>query len=97
MFQGFQRVRERCECCGLAFGGEDAGDGPVAFVVLIVGFAVVVPAMLVEAGGGWPIWLHMVVWMPLAVALCLALMRPAKASLVALQYRNRRQDFDGTA
>ena len=66
----------------------------MAFVVLVGGVLVVVPALLVEARGGWPVWLHMAVWLPLAAALCLGLMRPFKAALVALQYRHRRHDFE---
>jgi uncharacterized protein (DUF983 family) len=33
--------------------------------------------------------------LPLAAALCVGLLRPFKAGLVALQYKHRRRDFDG--
>lgn len=72
----------------------DAGDGPVAFVILAVGFLVVGLALLVEVQYGWPVWLHLLVWLPLALALTLALMRPLKALLIGLQYKHRAQDFD---
>jgi uncharacterized protein (DUF983 family) len=35
----------------------------------------------------------MAVWLPLAVVLCLGLLRPLKGLLIALQYRHRRTDF----
>ena len=73
--------------------GQDSGDGPVAFIVLIVGFIVVFGALIAEVAWQWPIWVHMIVWLPLTVILVLAIMRPAKALMIALQYRHRRADF----
>lgn len=94
LFRGFLTVRERCEVCGADLSGQDSGDGPAAFIVLIVGFIVVFAALFVEVAYQWPIWLHMVVWLPLTVVLILAIMRPAKALMIALQYHHRRGDFD---
>ncbi|MEK0082083.1 DUF983 domain-containing protein [Benzoatithermus flavus] len=94
LFRGFLAVAPRCEVCGLDLSRQDSGDGPAAFIILIVGFVVIGAALVVEVGYGWPIWLHLVVWLPLAVILCLALMRPFKGLLIALQYRHRRHEFD---
>jgi uncharacterized protein (DUF983 family) len=66
----------------------------VAFIVLVVGFIVVIAALLVEVSYGWPVWLHLLVWLPLSAMLCLVLMRPLKGLLIALQYRHRRHEFD---
>ena len=63
-------------------------------IVLVVGFVVVIAALLVEVSYGWPVWLHLLVWLPLSVVLCLAMMRPLKATLIALQYKHRRHEFD---
>lgn len=94
LFRGFLAVAPRCEHCGLDLSAQDSGDGPVAFIILIVGFLVVGAALVVEVRWGWPVWLHMLVWLPLALAGCLALMRPFKATLIALQYKHRRHEFD---
>lgn len=66
----------------------------MAFITLIAGAVVVIAALIVEVRYAWPIWLHMLVWLPLALLLCVGLMRPLKGLLVALQYRHRRSDFD---
>lgn len=95
LFAGFLAVVPRCEVCGLDLRAQDSGDGPVAFIILIVGFLVVGGALFVEVRWGWPIWLHLLVWLPLAAALCLGLMRPLKAGLIALQYRHRRDTLGG--
>ena len=95
LFRGFLTVREHCGHCGLDLAGQDSGDGPVAFIILIVGFVVVGAALVVEVRYGWPVWLHMAVWLPLALVGCVALMRPFKATLIALQYRHLRHSFEG--
>ncbi len=94
LFRGFLSVVPRCEACGLDLSGEDSGDGPVAFIVLLVGFLVVGTALLVEVRFGWPIWLHLLVWLPLALLACLLLMRPLKAMMIGLQFKHRARDFD---
>ena len=97
LFSGFLSVVPRCDVCGLDLRAQDSGDGPVAFIILIVGFLVVGAALLVEVRYEWPIWLHLVVWLPLAAGLCLLPMRPLKATLIALQYRHRRDTLGGEA
>jgi uncharacterized protein (DUF983 family) len=93
LFDGFLRVRPVCRVCGTDLQAQDSGDGPAAFIIFIVG-AVVLAAMLVtEVRYAPPVWLHLVLWLPLTVILALGLMRPFKATLIALQYKHRRDDF----
>lgn len=94
LFQGFLAVAPRCESCGLDLSAQDSGDGPVAIIVLVVGFVVVIAALLVEVNYAWPVWLHLLVWLPLSIVLCLVMMRPLKGTLIALQYKHRRHEFD---
>ncbi len=81
-------MRERCAVCGLDLSAEDSGDGPAVFVILILGFVVVGLALLVEANFAPPLWLHAIVWPPAILAGALALLRPFKATLLALQYKH---------
>jgi uncharacterized protein (DUF983 family) len=93
LFEGFLRVRRSCPVCGTDVSAHDSGDGPVAFIILIVGGLVVGLALVTEVRYQPPVWLHLALWLPLAVVLILALMRPFKATLIALQYKHRREDF----
>jgi uncharacterized protein (DUF983 family) len=97
LFEGFLKVRARCPACGADLSGQDSGDGAVAFIVLIVGAVVVTLALLTEVRYQPPVWLHLLLWLPLTVILVLALMRPFKATLIALQYKHRRHDFGAGA
>ena len=76
--------------CAVDLSAQDSGDGPVAFIVPIV----VTLALLVEISYSPPVWLHLLLWLPLTMVLVLALMRPFKSVLIALQYKYRRHDFD---
>jgi uncharacterized protein (DUF983 family) len=93
LFTGFLTVRERCPACAADLSAQDSGDGPAAFIVLIVGAIVVALALVSEVRYEPPVWLHLVLWLPLTVVLVLALMRPFKAIMIALQYKHRPDDF----
>jgi uncharacterized protein (DUF983 family) len=93
LFRDFLAVRSPCPACGVDLSVHDSGDGPVAFIILIVGGIVVGLALITEVRYGPPVWLHLLLWLPLTMALVLALMRPFKAMLIALQYKHRRHDF----
>ncbi len=93
LFQGFLSVRERCIACRADLSGQDSGDGPVPFVIFLVGSVIVGLALFAEVRYEPPVWLHLALWLPLTVILVLTLMRPAKALMIALQYKHRRQDF----
>ena len=88
LFNGYLKLADQCECCGMDFRYEDAGDGPASVIILLVGILVVFPALLVEAAFHPPIWVHAVLWLPLATVLTLILLRPFKAFWFALMYRN---------
>ena len=88
LFGGFLEVADRCPVCDLDFSGQNSGDGSAFFIIMAVGFIVVGLALAMEKMFAPPIWLHMVFWLPLSLALSLAMMRPAKAMLIALQFKH---------
>jgi len=92
LFAGYLKLRERCEACGLDFSFANSGDGPAVFIVLIAGFIVTGGALLVEVFHQPPLWVHAALWLPLGLALPLLLLRPFKATLLALQYRFQAEE-----
>lgn len=93
LFKGFLTVNRRCTVCGADLSAQDSGDGPAAFIILIVGAVVVAAALITEVAYQPPVWLHLVLWLPLTVIGVLALMRPFKGGLIGLQWEHRREDF----
>ena len=91
LLKGFLAVRPACEACGLDFAFADSGDGPAFFVMSIVGIVVVAAAMWLEFTYEPPVWVHMLLWLPLTVLLSVVLVRPAKGLMVAVQYRNKAE------
>jgi len=89
LFSGFLTVAPRCENCGLDYSFADPADGPAIFVMLIMGFVVVGMALWVEVSYSPPLWLHFLIWIPLALILCLPPLRAIKGVLITLQYANR--------
>ncbi len=89
LFDGLSKVKTECTNCGLDYSFVDAGDGPVVFVLLIVGFIVVGGAFWMEVNYAPPMWLHALIWLPLLVILGLTLMRMLKGVLITLQYANK--------
>ncbi len=95
LFKGYLTVNERCAVCGLDLHRHDSGDGPAVFLIFILGFLVVPVALWVSMAVEWPLWLHAIVWSIVILGLALGMLRPAKAYVVALQYRHRRDELEG--
>ncbi len=90
VFAGFLTVAPRCAACGFDLTGSDPGDGPAVFVMFAVGF-IVVPLALVLTLAGAATWVTLGVTMSLAIGLTLGLLRPFKATLIALQHHHGAQ------
>lgn len=93
LYDGLLRVAESCAVCGLDLTPHESADAPAVFAIFILGFVVVPAAFGLEVLAEPPIWVHMVVWPPVIVGLAIALLRPMKAIIVALHYKNLRHEY----
>ena len=92
LYRGFLKVADACAECGLDLTRLNTGDGPAVFIMQIAGFIVVFSALFVEIAYRPPMWVHLVVWVPLVAALALGLKRPMKGLMIGLQVRNRAEE-----
>ena len=92
LFEGFLKVSPRCEACGFDLRAADSGDGPAVCIILIVGMIVCAAALVTEVALRPPIWVHLVLWLPLTAILVLALMRPFKGVMLALQFHHKASE-----
>jgi uncharacterized protein (DUF983 family) len=86
LFSGFLQVADRCDVCGLDYHFVDSGDGPAVFVIFAVAPLVMILAFVTEALFHPAPWMHLVLWIPAVIILSLALLRPFKATMIAIQY-----------
>jgi uncharacterized protein (DUF983 family) len=95
LFAGFLKLRERCESCGMDLSKADSGDGPVVFILLIVGAIGCFGILMHEVIYNPPVWVLLVLWLPLTALLSVLAMRPFKGVMVALQFHNKAGEGTG--
>jgi uncharacterized protein (DUF983 family) len=87
LFDGWINFAPKCRGCGLDFTAFNVGDGPAAFLTLIVGALVTVGAVSLQLRIEPPLWVHLLVWPPLTLALVIGGLRVGKAALLQSEYR----------
>lgn len=70
----------------------NVGDGPAAFLTLIVGAVILGLALAIEANFHPSIWVHIMLWVPLTVAAVVGSLRVSKALLLILEHRNQARE-----
>ena len=65
----------------------NVGDGPAAFLILVVGALLTIGAVWLDAALEPRWWLHLI-WLPVGLALTLGGLRLAKAWLLGAEYRH---------
>jgi uncharacterized protein (DUF983 family) len=86
-------VRPVCEYCALDLAQNDSGDGAAALVILVLGAIIVGLAFWVEFRFNPPLWVHAILWPLITIPLAIAMIRPVKAGLIAMQYRHRSSEM----
>jgi uncharacterized protein (DUF983 family) len=93
LYKGYLTIAERCAVCGLDLSKAESGDGPAVFLIIILGAVAVGLAFILQFVVQAPEWLTWTILVTVVIGGALVLLRPAKAILVALQYKNRAGAF----
>ena len=91
LFVSILKPGSTCINCGLDYSFIDSGDGPAVFVILIIGFIVTAMAMALQTSLSPPIWVHMLLWIPLILILSIWGLQFAKGIMIALQYKTQAE------
>ena len=86
IFGSYVRINEHCGACGMELASHRSDDAPAYFTILLVGHLIVPGVLLLEQTLAPPTWVHMVTWLPLTLALTLALLPRVKGALLAVQW-----------
>jgi len=92
LFATLGQFADRCPNCKLDFSAFNVGDGPAALLTMFIGALIIVLALLVDSAFRPPFWVHVVIWIPVTVALTIMTLRIAKAALLAAEYKNKAKE-----
>lgn len=92
LYKSYLGLNERCEACGLDFAKADPGDGAIVFVLFIVGFIAVALAFVARFMWYASIGVSFLIAGGAAIILTLAMLRPLKATLIALQFQHKAEE-----
>jgi uncharacterized protein (DUF983 family) len=88
LFVEVTRFADKCRACSLDYSKYNVGDGPAAFLTLIVGAIILGLALTIEFKFNPPIWVHLILWFPLTMAAVVGSLRVSKALLLISEHRN---------
>ena len=93
LFTSYLKVADACPVCATELHHHRADDAPPYFTMMIVGHVVVGGALALERAFSPPMWVHMVVWLPMVVIMSLVMLPLAKGVLIGLQWALRMHGF----
>ncbi len=92
LFDGLLRVIDQCPKCGLKLSTYEKGDGPIVFVVLIMGAFSVSLMAWIEFTYSPSIIVHLIILPIFIIFGSLALLRYIKALFIYIEYKNRSKN-----
>lgn len=95
LFASLTLFAPKCKTCGLDYESFNVGDGPAAFLTMIIGALVVGLALGVETAFEPPLWVHLVLWAPLILVATLWGLRVSKAALLAVEFKRNAVEATG--
>ena len=95
LFDGLAKFAPRCRACGLDLAQFNVGDGPAAFLTMVVGALIVGLALWLQLAFEPPFWVHVVLWVPLTAVAVVWGLRAGKAALLAAEYQRGAKEAGG--
>jgi uncharacterized protein (DUF983 family) len=96
LFGGVASFAPRCRDCELDYSRFNVGDGPAAFLIMVIGAVVVGLALWVEFSFDPPVWVHAVLWAPVIAVATLGGLRITKAALLITEYQRDAREATGS-
>ena len=93
LYKSYLKIDDICGNCGEEFFHHRADDAPPYITMLIVGHVLVALVLWTEIALSPPVWVHMLVWLPLTLVLSLLLLPSIKGAVLGLQWALRMHGF----
>jgi uncharacterized protein (DUF983 family) len=97
LFKRYLKVADHCPACNEALHHHRADDAPPYFAILIAGHLLVPLLIAFEVAFRPALWIHVAIWVPVTLAVCLALLPVVKGAIVGLQWALYMHGFDPDA
>lgn len=94
IFDGYLKFAKTCPSCGFDLQSNDVADGPAVFVILIASALIVPFALAFQIKLSAPFWLTLIIFVPAIILVCLALLRPLRGLMFALQIANNATEAE---
>jgi uncharacterized protein (DUF983 family) len=97
LFAGYVKTAAVCPHCGEALYHHRADDAPAYFTVFVTGHFVLGALISTEIAYKPPVWVHMVIFLPLTLIMSLMLLPVFKGAIIGLQWALYMHGFDPRA
>ncbi len=97
LFRTYLKPVETCGHCDEDLSHQRSDDAPPYFTMVIVGHIVVPMMLTVAMRTDLSNLTHLMIWLPLSLAMTLALLQPVKGATIALQWALYMHGFGGSA
>ncbi len=92
LFEGFLKMRKKCEVCELDYAFADPADGPAFFIMMFGCIPSMVFAVWFQIKFEPALWVHLFTSLPIMLLTCLPPLRPLKGWLIASQYFHKAEE-----
>ena len=86
LFRAYLKVADQCNSCGELLNQHRADDFPPYVSIFVTGHVMAPLIILLVSDAGLSIMAALAILLPLAVAIMLAILQPAKGAVIAMQY-----------
>jgi uncharacterized protein (DUF983 family) len=93
LFRKWLKPKERCNSCQLDLTPQQADDFPAYISIILTGHLLAPVMILLARDFTLEIWQMALIIFPLAIALMLAILQPAKGGVIAAQWWNGMHGF----
>lgn len=95
LFSGLTGFAPKCGQCGLDYQAFNVGDGPAAFLTMVIGGLVLGLGLWIQFTFEPPLWLLLVLLTPLIAGATIWGLRVTKAALLAVEYQRKAVEATG--
>lgn len=93
LFRAFLKPVDHCAVCGEDYRPQRADDLPAYIVIVVVGHVLMTGYLLTDMVWRVSPWVHVAVWVPLAILAAIITIQPIKGGVIGLQWAYRMHGF----